>query len=64
MQHSSISVPSAVKSKVEERSGRKTERLSGPPLQHRREETRRGGKIPRNAVRASDEEKRRAEGIG
>lgn len=41
-----------------------TERLLVPPLQRRREETRRAGKIPPNAVRASDEEKRRAEGIG
>jgi len=48
----------------EERSGGTTERLFAPPLQRRREETRGGGKIPLNAVGASDEEQRRAEGIG
>lgn len=52
------------RSGLEERSRRNTERLFIPPLQQRREETRRGGKIPLNAVRAPDEEKRRAEGIG
>ena len=52
------------RSGLEERSRRNTERLFVPPLQQRREETRRGGKIPLNAVRAPDEEKRRAEGIG
>lgn len=57
----SISVRSAVKG---EKSKRKTERQFVTPLQHRREERRRGGKIPLHAVRASDEEKRRAEGIG
>ena len=52
------------RSGLEERSRRNTERLFIPALQQRREETRRGGKIPLNAVRAPDEEKRRAEGIG
>lgn len=56
----SVSRPAAI---AEERSEIKTDRSFGPP-RRRGEETRSGGTIPPNAVRASDEEKRRAEGIG